>query len=979
MPIEALSPTAVRALGSTQCLTDPNSLVKELVDNAIDARASAIYVEISANTLDRIQVKDNGHGIAAEDRKLVCKRYCTSKIRGLDDLQTLGGQSMGFRGEALASAIEMSGQVALSTRVEGEETAVEMRFRAEDQAPSEKRVSHPVGTTVVIADFLKNLPVRRQTATKEKACTAQLTKIRHMLQSYAFARPHVRFCLKVVKAKSEKLNWTYAPPPSRANDMSLMRDAAIKVCGMKLAISCQLAGWKVMDVTVQDETQVLGVTEASSLADALYLFQALLPKADSNIDFSVIDKPRQFISVDSRPVSSTRGSFKKIVGIFKRYFRSASSTKDKNSSTDPFMCLNIVCRPGSYDTNIEPAKDDVLFDDPDRLLKSVESFFQLVYRPSVTYDDSSRPTEATVKASSFDLLLNSSQPKPVKSQSSRTSLDIPKAFKIPLHVSREDERKAAQHSSSEEQDLQTRERGEPAVGRTGSRSMYHDGTDDCDDFELLDNIPQEPLSENDDEDARADVTISNPWAIAKFNATIRPRGNSSSPLSGDRSFNPVQTPSRQQRHDIDSSPAPSSVTVFGNPGDSSPPTPQGSSSPPFFPFPHQRRSKYPQARGSTPSSPAEDDLYGPSSRVLTNWAKRSDTSKIMSSDSIHPDQAANPTNFVSARSLPLGTRLSDIPDISQRPRAKVKSKQQPSAALKKPFIPPVKDLRDVWFNSTNSQSTRAKGQRPKNTISQSTTNIDALDLREDHNSLPQSLSSPPQPIHPDLALTLDYENRKRQATLDYRATLRRQASQSSQPSQPGPALATPPSSSPHQNRYLKAKAALQPSTRDPIDTATQGAEQPDALSSDDPRRILLREQAQLNVDADTGAGAGTVDTSPQTPRLRRVRSRTAMLPLETVKEEDSVRELMLKLSSVSVRSIDRDVGKVRRWDGYVKGVVEPADAFADHGDDGSGEGKIKQWQSRLEELVTREYKGGQYVRIDLTGAMDTWRQHNASR
>ena len=128
MPIEALPSNTVQAIGSTQSLTDPTSVVKELLDNAIDAHATAIFVEISANTLDKIQVKDNGHGILPEDRKLVCIRYCTSKIRDLEDLRILGGQSLGFRGEALASAVEMSGSLMLSTRIEGEDTAIELAY-----------------------------------------------------------------------------------------------------------------------------------------------------------------------------------------------------------------------------------------------------------------------------------------------------------------------------------------------------------------------------------------------------------------------------------------------------------------------------------------------------------------------------------------------------------------------------------------------------------------------------------------------------------------------------------------------------------------------------------------------------------------------------------------------------------------------------------------------------------------------------------
>jgi len=117
MPIEALPQATVRAIGSTSVISDPCSVVKELIDNALDASASSVSVEISQNTLDVIQVKDNGHGISVGDHPCVCKHTFTSKISTIDDLKNVGGTSLGFRGEALASVAEMSGGVSVTTRV----------------------------------------------------------------------------------------------------------------------------------------------------------------------------------------------------------------------------------------------------------------------------------------------------------------------------------------------------------------------------------------------------------------------------------------------------------------------------------------------------------------------------------------------------------------------------------------------------------------------------------------------------------------------------------------------------------------------------------------------------------------------------------------------------------------------------------------------------------------------------------------------
>jgi DNA mismatch repair ATPase MutL len=128
MPISALPQETARVLTSSVALNDAVSIIKELVDNALDARATIVTIELSVNTLDVIQVKDNGTGIGVDDRQLLCKRGCTSKIRDLDDLASLGGRSLGFRGEALFSACNVSGYVSVTTRVEGEMVGTSLKY-----------------------------------------------------------------------------------------------------------------------------------------------------------------------------------------------------------------------------------------------------------------------------------------------------------------------------------------------------------------------------------------------------------------------------------------------------------------------------------------------------------------------------------------------------------------------------------------------------------------------------------------------------------------------------------------------------------------------------------------------------------------------------------------------------------------------------------------------------------------------------------
>lgn len=121
MSIKVLSPDTIRVLGATQCITSPVSVVKELIDNALDAHSTSLFIECAANLLDIIQVRDNGCGIRPDCRDLLGTKYCTSKIDSVADLDDAGGTWLGFRGEALASIAEISSTLTMTTRTASEE------------------------------------------------------------------------------------------------------------------------------------------------------------------------------------------------------------------------------------------------------------------------------------------------------------------------------------------------------------------------------------------------------------------------------------------------------------------------------------------------------------------------------------------------------------------------------------------------------------------------------------------------------------------------------------------------------------------------------------------------------------------------------------------------------------------------------------------------------------------------------------------
>ncbi|KAL3449068.1 hypothetical protein BJX65DRAFT_55446 [Aspergillus insuetus] len=378
MPIEALPQSTARAIGSTSTISDPSSIVKELLDNALDTSASSISIEITQDTVGLVQVKDNGHGIPQEDHKVVCKRGFTSKIRTVEDLRALGGTSLGFRGEALASTAEICGGLTVATRVEAEVVGSLLKYGRDGELLSTERTSHPVGTTVRISDLFRHIPVRRQTSIKDAKKT--ITKIRKIVQAYAMARPTTRLSFKLLKARIETSNWMYAP----GRDATL-REAAMQVVGIEMASMCLIKEWP-------EQTG----------GNSGFRLVGLLPRP--GIDFAALNNKGQYISIDGRPMASGRGITQDILKLYKAQLRSLSHG-DSTTITDPFLYLHFKCPGGVYDVNVEPLKDDVLFEDKALVFSLVESLLQETYGGLSNPSPSASGQEISPFRTAFDALL----------------------------------------------------------------------------------------------------------------------------------------------------------------------------------------------------------------------------------------------------------------------------------------------------------------------------------------------------------------------------------------------------------------------------------------------------------------------------------------------------------------------------------------------------------------------------------------------
>lgn len=183
--IRQLDPHTVNQIAAGEVVERPASVVKELVENALDAMSTRIEVELTDAGRTRIVVRDNGIGMSREEALLSLSRHATSKIRDAEDLLHVG--TLGFRGEALPSIASVSRFTLLTGNVDGLRTRLEIEGGVPSPAEAE---AGPRGTEIVIEDLFLNVPARRKFL---KSDTTELGQSLDHLSRYAFAYPHVAF------------------------------------------------------------------------------------------------------------------------------------------------------------------------------------------------------------------------------------------------------------------------------------------------------------------------------------------------------------------------------------------------------------------------------------------------------------------------------------------------------------------------------------------------------------------------------------------------------------------------------------------------------------------------------------------------------------------------------------------------------------------------------------------------------------------
>ena len=195
--IQQLDVHVADLIAAGEVVERPASVVKELVENAIDAGSSAVVVEIQRGGMGLIRVTDNGCGIAPDQLPTAFLRHATSKLRSADDLGRIG--TLGFRGEALA-AISAVSRVDILTRQTG--AAVGASLHLEGGVPrAVEEAGAPEGTTIVVRDLFYNTPARLKFVKKDSAETAAVAGL---MQHLALSHPNVSF--KFIKDGAENLH-----------------------------------------------------------------------------------------------------------------------------------------------------------------------------------------------------------------------------------------------------------------------------------------------------------------------------------------------------------------------------------------------------------------------------------------------------------------------------------------------------------------------------------------------------------------------------------------------------------------------------------------------------------------------------------------------------------------------------------------------------------------------------------------------------
>lgn len=252
MTIAILPARLANQIAAGEVVERPASVIKELVENSLDAGANNISIDVDKGGVKRIRICDNGIGIAKNELTLALSRHATSKIKDLRDLEAI--ESLGFRGEALAS-ISSVARLTLTSKPKNQATAWQANAEGRDMSVTIKPAAHPDGTTIEVLDLFFNTPARRKFLRTEKT---EFNHIDEVIRRIALARFEVTFSL----THNGKMIRQYRGAETKAQNAKRVA----MVCGHKfvenaIEVNCQhddmvFSGWLAKPIFARNQNDL---------------------------------------------------------------------------------------------------------------------------------------------------------------------------------------------------------------------------------------------------------------------------------------------------------------------------------------------------------------------------------------------------------------------------------------------------------------------------------------------------------------------------------------------------------------------------------------------------------------------------------------------------------------------------------------------------------------------------------------------------
>lgn len=316
MPILQLPSHLINQIAAGEVVERPASVVKEVIENSLDAGAQSVHIDIVAGGQKLIRIRDDGKGIVKSELALALSRHATSKISSLDDLQVVA--SLGFRGEALPSIASVA-RLTLSSRAVDAASAWQVEADA-GQISAPQPAAHPHGTTVEVHDLFYNTPARRRFLRTERT---EFGHIEKWVRRLALSRPEIAFVLTH--------NQRTVLQSAGGSSADAQRQRIAKICGHAFADQC---------IYLERETE--GIALSGWLALPTY-------------NRSQPDMQYWFVNgrsiVDKTLAHAVRHAYRDVL-FHGRY---------------PAYILNLTMDPASVDANAHPAKHEVRFRDSRRV------------------------------------------------------------------------------------------------------------------------------------------------------------------------------------------------------------------------------------------------------------------------------------------------------------------------------------------------------------------------------------------------------------------------------------------------------------------------------------------------------------------------------------------------------------------------------------------------------------------------------------